>query len=167
MNAVISAIDETVTKADFENYIDRVLEATNKNEPFTVYSLRNSGFNHCVEKYANEIGFGDEFLESLISTARVGGRIKTTSVGSQIIFCKTPYSFSVVDLFENALGELKSIDVEDLCLYMKDKYGIETSPYLARNIIRRSELFYHEDLDRVFEGPEEYDKLVQEILSKQ
>lgn len=167
LNAVISAIDETVTKADFENYIDRVLEATNKNEPFTVYSLRNSGFNHCVEKYANEIGFGDEFLESLISTARVGGRIKTTSVGSQIIFCKTPYSFSVVDLFENALGELKSIDVEDLCLYMKDKYGIETSPYLARNIIRRSELFYHEDLDRVFEGPEEYDKLVQEILSKQ
>lgn len=167
LDAVISAIDESATKADFENYVEKVLEATNKNEPFTVQSLRDSGFTHRVEGYAIEVGFGDEFLESLISTARVGGRIKTTSVGSRIIFCKTPYSFSVVDLFENALGELKSIDVEDLCLYMKDKYGIEISPYLARNIIRRSELFYHEDLDRVFESPEEYDKLVQEVLSRQ
>lgn len=167
LDAVISAIDEFATKADFENYVEKVLETTNKNEPFTVHSLRGSGFTHRVEGYAIEVGFGDEFLESLISTARVGGRIKTTSVGNRIIFCKTPYCFSVVDLFEKALGELKSIDVEDLCLYMKDKYGIEISPYLARNIIRRSELFYHKELDRVFESLEEYDKLVQEVLSRQ
>lgn len=167
LDAVISAIDESATKADFENYVEKVLEVTNKNEPFTVHSLRDSGFTHRVEGYANEVGFGDEFLESLISTARVGGRIKTTSVGNRIIFCKTPYSFSAIDLFENALGELKSIDIEDLCIYMKDKYGIDTSPCFARNTIRRSELFFHEDLDRVFENIGEYDKLVQEIMSKQ
>lgn len=167
LDAVISAIDEPATRADFENYIEKALKTSNKNEPFTVHSLRNIGFDHCVEGYANEVGFGDKFLESLISTARVGGRIKTTSIGNRIIFCNTPYSFSVVDLFEHALAGLKSVDVEDLCIYIRNKYGIEISPYLARNIIRKSELFYHEDLDRVFESPEEYDKLVQEVLSKQ
>lgn len=167
LDAVISAIDESATKEDFEDYVAKVLEATDKNEPFTVYSLNKSGFRHRVEGYANEVGFGDEFLESLISTARVGGRIKTTSASGRIVFCKTPFSFSVVDLFESTLSELKRADVEDLCMYLKERYGVAFSASLARSIIRRSELFFHEELDKVFESSEEYDRFVQEVLARQ
>ena len=84
-----------------------------------------------------------------------------------MVFCKTPFSFSVVDLFESTLSELKSADVEDLCMYLKERYGVAFSASLARSIIRRSELFFHEELDKVFESSEEYDRFVQEVLARQ
>lgn len=166
LDMLLEALAGKASKSDFEDYVESVLEFTKKEEPFTVYSLRKAGFAHPVETYVDEVGFDFRFLESLISTARVGGRIKSTSVKECSVFCKTPYIFSVADLFEHALTILKRIDTDELCAYFKDKYDVEFSATLARSIIKRSELVYNADIDMVFLDKDEYDRMVQEVLEE-
>lgn len=163
-SAIVEVLDGKLSKNDLRDFIDKAVDFAGDNVPFTMNSLRNQGFSHPVEKFISEVGFGDELLESLIATAYVGGRVKRTSVDENYVFCKTSFSFTVVDLFEYVVSELKCADIDDLCYSIHNQYGVTINKSLARSIIKRSDLYFHEDLDMVFESASEYNRKVNEWI---
>ena len=156
---------EEVKEEDLADYVESALSFMEPNIPYTVPALRLAGFTHKLDILSREYGFGDLFYESLISQAFIGGRVKTTSVASKAVFCKTRYSFSSVDLLEHVLTELGHIEICDLADLLLAQYGIEADPPLLRGIAKRSTAFYDEHLDMVFIDSEEYERKALEWIS--
>ena len=156
---------EEVEETDLADYVESALAFMEPDIPYTVPALRLAGFAHKLDVLSREYGFGDLFYESLISQAFIGGRVKTTSVASKAIFCKTRYSFSSVDLLEHMLTELGHIEICDLADLLLAQYGIEADPPLLRGIAKRSTAFYDEHLDMVFIDSEEYERKALEWIS--
>ena len=91
--------------------------------------------------------------------------MKTTSVASKAVFCKTRYSFSSVDLLEHILAKHSYMEICDLADLLLAQYGIEADPSLLRGIAKRSTAFYDEHLDMVFIDSEEYERKALEWIS--
>lgn len=165
LQKVIDALGGNASIQDFKDYVEQVVSFTEKGVPFTVFSLKRDGFSHPVEELIEEVGLGEKFLESLILTARVGGRVKSTSANDHDIFCKTSYRFSIVDLFEYVLTNKEKMNIDDLCALLYESYGIEFNEPHARSIIKRSDLYFDDALDMAFASPREYNEMVEQILS--
>ena len=102
---------------------------------------------------------------AVLGTGYVGGKLKGTSLGDTSVFCKTLYSYSSPVMFEQIVGKLEAIDVDDLKYLLEDTYGITITSALVRTHIKRTDLYFNETLDMVFDSEETYKRKAREWIS--
>lgn len=163
--AMFSTADPVITKEDFVNYRNAVLEFAEPRKPFTLQSLRAQGFKHKLDLLETDYGFSPFALESVIETAYVGGRLKRTSVNENGVFCIGVPTFSSTDFLEYILNQHGALELYDLKKILKDLYGINTDEYYLRNIIDRSNLIYDEDTEWVFKDEEAQNSKTKEWIN--
>lgn len=159
------SIDDAIHPSDFKEYVDTAISFMDTGRPYTVRSLNNLGFKHKIDILRDDFGLSDFFFASILSTGYVGGRLKGTSIGSVQVFCRTPYAFSAPMIVEWIVERETAMEVDDLSYLLKDEYGIEAGNALLRTIIARTDLYFSESLDMVFESEETYKRKALEWIS--
>lgn len=163
--SIFGSTDPSVSSADLKDYVDSAIAFMEPGRPYTVQSLLNLGFRHKVDFLRDEFGLSRYFFSSLLSTGYVGGRLKGTSIGSVPVFCRTPYSYSAPMMVEWLVEREEALEVDDLSCLLKDEYGVEANNALLRTIIARTDLYFSESLDMVFESEETYKRKAIEWIS--
>lgn len=164
-SSVFSSQYVSIDETDLRDYVDSAIEFMKPNTPYTVKSLVSSGFTHKIDVLRNDFGLDDFFFASLLKSGTVGGRLKTTSVGDTPVFCKTFYNYSAPIMVEQIVAKVEAIEIDDLAYLLEDDYGIQASNSLLRSIVKRSDLYFNETLDMVFDSKETYRRKAQEWIS--
>ena len=162
---VFESLDEPLYDDDLRDYVEQVLAYMTPNRPYTVQSLVASGFRHKLDVLRDDFGLGDYFYASLLATGSVGGRLKFASIADVPVFCKTMYGYSAPVMMEQVISTVEAMDVDDLKYLLEDEYGITASTTLLRSIIKRSDLYFNETLDMVFDSEETYKRKAREWIS--
>ena len=147
---------------DFRDYVESVIAFMVPDRPYTVKTLVAEGFTHRIDVLRQQLGLGDFFFGSLISMGYVGGRIKLTTVGNALIFCKTHRGFSSPTMLEYILSTRDSMSIEALAKHLKDVYGVTVLKAKLRTVVKRSTLYFDEASDTVYSSAETYHQLAQQ-----
>ena len=75
------------------------------------------------------------------------------------------YGYSAPVMMEQVISTVEAMDVDDLKYLLEDEYGITASTTLLRSIIKRSDLYFNETLDMVFDSEETYKRKAREWIS--
>ena len=138
-----------MSKSDIMDFKEAVLSFTEKNEYYTLYSIRQNGFQHALEN----LGFTDLFYERLIWTFE---EVRSIQTASGYIFKRTDTVFSLSDFLYDLILAYRIIDIYDLLDEIKSKYGIslEKSKVLYR--LKDTDIFYSEELYKLYADKEDY-----------
>ena len=157
-------LDQPVTVGDLRNYLDCAIDFMEPEVPYTVYSLRKSGFTHKIDSLEAEVGFDTYFYESLLAMGYVNGRLKKTNVGNRTVFCRIDGSYNSSLLVKWLLNANPAIEIEELAGLLANQFDIEIDANRLRAIVKRTDCCYKKELDMVFSSEREYGKKVHEWL---
>lgn len=160
----LEKLDDPVSKELLADFIEKALVFMESEKPYSIKGLINDGFTHPVITRFDDVGFDYYALASVLSTAYVGGRLKRTSINEVPLFCKTRYTFSVLDVFDSVLEEKECMEIDDLCDYINYRFGVDMGRPLARSIAKRSQLYFNEALDILFIDKDKYREKVSEWI---
>ena len=147
-----------------QGYADAACKFFPRETPFNVMRLSKHGFTNELDRLREELGLGNYLFDSLIATNYMGGKVKKTSVVEMPVFCVTYSSFAATDLIESIVSGSEGIEIDDIIDFLKDEYGIATTPYFLRGILARSDIYYHEGLEMAFESIEAYERKAREWI---
>lgn len=164
-SSVFASLDQPIWPEDLRDYVDKAIAFMSPDTPYTVKSLVDAGFSHKIDLLRDDFGLSDFFFASLLATGYVGGRLKGTSLGETSVFCKTLHRYSAPVMFEQIVGKLNAIEVDDLKYLLEDTYGITITNALVRTHVKRSDLYFNETLDMVFDSEETYRRKAHEWIS--
>lgn len=134
---------------DVFDYMKSAIDYMEPDVPYSIMSLRDAGFVHKLDSVGPELGFDERFYEGIIAQGYVGGRIKRTSMGSAMMFCKKTGWFSSVDVLQYVISEEGGLSLENLQRTLLKRFGVEVNLLVLKNIIRRSDLVYDHATDLV------------------
>ena len=150
------------------DFVNKATAFMRDGKPFTVKTLRDAGFKHELDAIQDELDFGKEFFEYVLTEGYLNGFLKKTSLGDSQIFCCKPGSFTGVMFLEYVLKDQDAFEVEDLVGYLKERYGIDVGASRLRTLAKSAAAdgccYYNGDLDMVFASYEAYGRKVQEWL---
>ncbi len=135
-----------VTEELIQDYFDSVQAFAEEDTYFTVYSLRDAGFTHALDR----LGFEDYFYSMLLTT--------DSRFGSQSFFGNTVFyngntsgRMSKAAFLQAQLREYESVDPDVFVEDMEDRFSIHIPDrYEILNAIRDTELYYDSIMDKVY-----------------
>ena len=133
-----------VTKEMLCDYCEKVFSFSENEEFFTIKSLRESGFEHEID----ELGFDDWFYASLLSSDME--KFSYRRMGGRKLFACGKKDVQLGFLLEHIVDEKKKIGIENLELYLDEKYGIKIDRYKLVEIIKGTDLYYDSIMETVY-----------------
>lgn len=137
------------------SYVRHVIEYVGSESPFTMKSLRDSGFVDVLDLIRTDVRFGDSFFESVLSAGIGDLRIGTSTCRGVRIFSVTAAPFSSVSLFEYLVAREGAVDLEELQGILLDEFGIEAGLTYMRSVVARSHIVSRPG-DMLFASDEAY-----------
>ena len=140
--SVLKRLSSGFTEDDVLDCMRSAIDYMEQDVPYSIKSLRDAGFSHKLDSAGSELGFDNRFYEGIIAQGYVGGRVKRTSMGSAMMFCKKTGWFSSVDVLQHVISEEGNLSPESLQRVLAERFGVEVNLLVLKNTIRRSELVY-------------------------
>ena len=140
-----------ISPAMLSAYARKVARSATPEIPFTVESLRRSGFSDPVDSLRENADFKDCFYETLIESLPATDLIKRTSLDGTKVYCKSKTPLSSSTFIKHIVQREGEIEIEDLLYLLEDEYGIKTSINVLRGIIERAYqanyIFYNQQFE--------------------
>ena len=144
-----------IDKSKLKNYCDEVYEITRSTTYFTVESLQKSGFSSSLDN----LGFESWFYSSLL---REDDRFTYKKIGGTVLFDTTCGKVSTQALILHIVSEYKSIEIDELAEYIKEKFCIILDKDNLKWRIKNTELYFDEIMQKIYD---EYNTYYEEIMS--
>lgn len=132
-------------------YARKVARSATPEVPFTVESLRRSGFSDPVDSLREDADFKDCFYETLIESLPATDLIKRTSLDGTKVYCRSKTPLSSSTFIKHIVQREREIEIEDLLYLLEDEYGIKTTINVLRGIIERAYqanyIFYNQQFE--------------------
>ena len=125
-----------ITKEDLKDYANAVKQFVNRNQFFTIYSLRKSGFTHTLDK----LGFDDWFYSSLLAENKEN--ISYRRVGGDRLFSYRKDDIVYMDLIIDIVSSARKISLTSLQEYILQEYGFAIDKDNVVYAIKKSKLYY-------------------------
>lgn len=140
-----------VDKKELEDFCDQVIHMIDKNEFFTITSLRNKGFTHALDR----LGLNDYFYTSvLIEDERFSNR----RMGKTKLLFYGKKSIELIHLILVILKENEMIVMNDLVELLEKQYGIFMNRDKLKVMIKDSDLYYDDITNVVYKDYPTYAK---------
>lgn len=141
--------EANISKRDLIDYREKVEAFIGEDDYFNITFLESSGFVNPLESY----GFEDTFYESVLKTSM---KLQSIKLSGNLFFVKSKGSASTRDLIANLVAKDSMMSVVKILEEIRSAYQvIITEEYLV-NLLKRSSLFYSEELQKVFIDKEDY-----------
>lgn len=130
-------------KATLEGYKQAVVEFIESQRFFTLDYLTENGFSHEMDEY----GFEPIFYESILKGQ---GHLKSIKIADVTIFIRSYESLTIGSFVKFILREKQSMSLEEFIACARKQSGIRLSYKNAISVIKNSNYFYSEELEKVF-----------------
>jgi hypothetical protein len=120
-----------ISKQEILDYAQSVQNFKNDGDYFTLYSLKQQGFDHPFF----DLPFDDWFASSLLKNT---GTLRFSKFGSNILFGKRSADFTRLDFFTDLLAAYKKIDVPTFCDLLESQYNIYQSRAKVLSVLKSS-----------------------------
>ena len=144
-----------IDKSRLRNYCDEVYDFTRNITYFTVESLQKKGFISALDN----LGFEPWFYSSLL---REDDRFTYNKIGGTVLFDTKRCEVSTQALILHIVSEFKSIEIDELIEYIKEKFCITLDKDNLKWRIKNTELYFDEIMQKVYD---EYSTYYEEIMS--
>lgn len=140
-----------ISPSMLSTYARRAARTATPEVPFTVESLRQSGFSDPVDSLREEADFKDCFYETLIESLPATELIKRTSLDGTKVYCRSKTPLSTSTFIKHIVQREGEIEFEDLLYLLEDEYGIKTSVNVLHGIVERAYqanyIFYNQQFE--------------------
>lgn len=138
-----------INKNDFKKFCIDVYESF-ENEKY--FSLNNVREIIDIGKL-DDLGFDDIFLENIINTIE---GIECIKIANNKVFSFSKDRIDSKIFISDCVGTRNSIFLSDLQDEIKKNYGIQMEEDKIKNIILETELYYSDNLNKIFQSKEQY-----------
>ncbi|MBM4765111.1 hypothetical protein [Bacillus sp. B15-48] len=142
-------IQAGMSKLDIDNFKQEILSMVEENQYFTLYSLRQNGFEH----YLENLGFSDIFYERIIWCF---DEIRSIQTATGYVYKITDTKFSLGDFLYDYILRERIIDIYDLLEKIHYLYGLTLEKSKVLYILRDTDVFYSEELYKLYADKEDY-----------
>ncbi|EGA91386.1 type II restriction enzyme [Planococcus donghaensis MPA1U2] len=136
-------------KGTIEDYKKAVVNFIGSNRFFTLDYLTEKGFSHEMDEY----GFEPIFYESILKGQ---GHLKSIKVEETTVFIRTFENITTGSFVKFILEEKKSLSVEEFIVCARELSGVRLNYKNAILLIKSTNYFYSEDLEKVFRTKDFY-----------
>ncbi len=142
-----------LNKNDLYEYQNKVINYIG-DKYFTVISLKNDGLKYDkIDKF----GFDEYFYSSILLNNL---SIQYKKIQNTYLMKKGEEQFELSDFLIYVMGQLRKIDIYDLCDYIKTQYGLDINRYKIVAITKECSLYYNQITEKVYI---DYDEFYNEI----
>ena len=143
-----------ITLADIERYCADIAALVDEGEFFTLKSLRAQGFSDELDDF----GFDDWFYMSLLCEDKA--HFNYRRIANSRLFRKGTGDVRLTDFLQAILLREQSIDIFDLLDLLEGHYGLHIDLTKIKAVIRESELYYDDIMEKVYI---DYDTYYEEV----
>ena len=144
----IQKIYPDITKERLHRYADELISAID-DVFFTVESAEHKGF----DLMSSKLGVSKWFDASLVRTS---DKVRFVRSGGTFIFYKGNTPFTTVDFIHRLLEKNEMLDYYELDSILRDEYGINIERNNLIYLIKGSDMYYDDILDRIYLSKELY-----------
>lgn len=138
-----------ITKKDIEYLIEKI-KSTFKDVQY--FSVQNVYENIELGKI-EECGFDDVFYNSIIKNI---DEVKYSRVAGGYIFSLTKEQFDVSKFIEDCVNGRNGVSIDDLLEEIQEKYGINVDRDKTKLLLRKRNLFYSDELEKIYQDKSSY-----------
>lgn len=117
--------------------LDAVIDCMEPEQPYSVANLKEFGFFDALNDTLLDLGLDDYVCQSIMMQGYVGGRIKRTSIGEAMLFCKMAGSFSTAGLVDTLVHERGAMSVSQMAELLYELYGVSIKKPVIRMQIKQ------------------------------
>ncbi|MBT2571119.1 MutH/Sau3AI family endonuclease [Planococcus sp. ISL-110] len=136
-------------KGTLEGYKQAVIEFIGLQRFFTLDYLTENGFSHEMDEY----GFEPIFYESILKGQ---GHLKSIKIADATVFIRSYEGLTIGSFVNFVLEEKQSMSVEEFIVGARKRSGVRLSYKNAISVIKNSNYFYSEELEKVFRDKDFY-----------
>lgn len=144
----IQKIYPDITKERLGRYADELISAID-DDFFTVENAEHKGF----DLMSSKLGVSKWFDASIVRTS---DKVRFARSGGTFIFFKGKTYFTTIDFIHFLLEKNEMLDYYELDSILKDEYGINIERNNLINLIKGSDMYYDDILDRIYLSKELY-----------
>jgi hypothetical protein len=144
----IQKIYPDITKERLDRYADELISSID-DDYFTVESAGHKGF----DLMSSKLGLSKWFDASLVRTS---DKVRFARSGGTFIFRKGETTFTTIDFLHFLLEKNEMLDYYELDSILKDEYGINIDRNNLICLIKESDMYYDDILDRFYISKELY-----------
>ena len=149
-----------IKKADFERYVDHVINFPVEEEFFSIHSLRAAGFKDPLDKLHMSDWFYATLLQQRMdafSLQRIGG-VKILRRG------RRPFNASTV--IEQTIHEHGPMSMDEMLGFLNKKHDIDIDRKRMFLLVSGGNLYYDRLTKKIYEAGEDVEKMLQERQSR-
>lgn len=143
-----------ITKEMLDDYCQQVSRFVDRNTYFTVTSIRQDGFTH----HLDDLYFDEWFYSSLL--AEDHERFNYRRMGRNRLFYSGSKDVQLSAFLQWIVEKEERIDLDDLTQLLADRYGIVLRRDKILLVLKDTELYYDQIMDRVYI---DYDTYFEEV----
>lgn len=117
--------------------LDAVIDCMEPERPYSVANLKEFGFFDALNDTLADLGLDDYVCQSIMMQGYVGGRIKRTSIGEAMLFCKMAGSFSMAGLVDTLVHQRGAMSVTQMAELLYELYGVLIKKPVIRTQIKQ------------------------------
>lgn len=139
-----------VAEDDIFSFCNEVASFIEKDQYFTIYSLRNNGFSHKLD----ELGFDDIFYASILAAS---SEFTSQNVfGTKVLLNrKIRGQFSIDDFLLSLLREYDIVELDDFVQDCEDRFGITIKDkHRITSVTKNSELYFDPIMGKIYRNKE-------------
>jgi len=134
--------DKGIGKEQLHEYSNAVADFVEEGEYFTLFSIRNAGFEHDLDS----LGFEDIFYNSILKRNPI---LQFREKNVPLFFRKSNDA-SLTDFIESVVSQVSSIDLEDLIQKFKDVYDMCISARKIKKAVDDTGMYYSKITEKVY-----------------
>ena len=117
--------------------LDAVIDCMEPERPYSVANLKEFGFFDALNDTLADLGLDDYVCQSIMMQGYVGGRIKRTSIGEAMLFCKMTGSFSTAGLVDTLVHQRGAMSVTQMAELLYELHGVLIKKPVIRTQIKQ------------------------------
>ncbi len=133
-----------ITEEMLCDYCEKVFDFFKGEEFFTIKSLKESGFEHELD----DLGFDDWFYSSVLSSD--SEKFSYRKMGGRRLFSCQRKDVQLGFFLEHLVAKTKKFGIEDLELYLDEKYGLKIDRYKLVEVLKGTDLYYDSIMETVY-----------------
>ena len=130
--------------------LDAVIDCMEPEWPYSVANLKEFGFFDALNDTLVDLGLDDYVCQSIMMQGYVGGRIKRTSIGETMLFCKMAGSFSTAGLVDTLVHERGAMSVSQMAELLYELYGVSIKKPVIRTQIKQAGVRLDRERDMLY-----------------
>lgn len=130
--------------------LDAVIDCMEPGRPYSVANLKEFGFFDALNDTLLDLGLDDYVCQAIMMQGYVGGRIKRTSIGDAMLFCKMSGSFSTAGLLNSLVHQRGAMSVSQMAELLYELYGVSIKKPVIRTQVKQVSVRLDREQDMLY-----------------